>query len=103
MSVLKVAHIGFWKELLIPYIQDIGPSISVNNFLYQWLPNVGWKNATYSYIFGITWTYLTAIWVFRMDVRRSNAAYVKSGQMLFALLFHRNGVSKYALIDLYDR
>ena len=43
------------------------------------------------------------LWVFRMGIGRNNAAYVKAGQMVFAPLFHRNGVSKYALIDLYDR
>ena len=106
MSVLKVAHIGLWKELLIPYIRDrldSGSAISVNDYLYDWMPNVGWKNATYGYIFGMTWTYLMALLVFRMGVRRNNAAYIRAGQMTFAPVFHRNAVSKYALIDLYDR
>lgn len=106
MSILKVAHIGLWKELLFPYIRDrldSGSAMSVNDYLYDWMPNVGWKNATYRYIFGMTWTYLMALWVFRMGIRRNNAAYVRAGQMTFATVFHRNAVSKYALIDLYDR
>ena len=106
MSILKVAHIGLWKELLIPYIRDrldSGSAMSVNDYLYDWMPNVGWKNATYRYIFGMTWTYLMALWVFRMGIRRNNAAYVRAGQVTFATVFHRNAVSKYALIDLYDR
>ena len=77
--------------------------MSVNDYLYDWMPNVGRKNATYRYIFGMIWTYLMALWVFRMGIRRNNAAYVRAGQMTFATVFHRNAVSKYALIDLYDR
>lgn len=106
MSILKVAHIGLWKELLIPYIRDrldSGSAMSVNDYLYDWMPNVGWKNDTYRYIFGMTWMYLMALWVFRMGIRRNNAAYVRAGQITFATVFHRNAVSKYALIDLYDR
>lgn len=106
MSVLKVAQIGLWKELLIPYIRErlsTGSAISVNDYLYTWMPEVGWKNATYGYTFGMTWTYLMAIWVFRMGVRRNNSTYVRAGQMTFSPLFHRNSVSKYALIDLHDR
>ena len=38
-----------------------------------------------------------------MGIRRNNAAYVRAGQMTFATVFYRNAVSKYALIDLYDR
>ena len=37
MSVLKVAHIGLWKEKFIPYIRDRlasgSPEISVNEYL----------------------------------------------------------------------
>ena len=38
-----------------------------------------------------------------MGVRGNNAEYIRAGHMAFELLFHRNGVSKYALIDLHDR
>ena len=38
-----------------------------------------------------------------MGVRRNNAEYIRAGHMAFAPLFHRNGVSKYVLIDLHDR
>ena len=45
MSVLRVAHIGLWKEMLIPYIRDRhvsgSPEISVNDYLYKWMPEVG--------------------------------------------------------------
>ncbi|XP_067021906.1 uncharacterized protein [Acropora muricata] len=106
MSVLKVAHIGLWKEMLIPYVRDrlsYGSPLSVNNYLYKWMPEVGWKDATYSHIFVTSWNYLMALHVFRMGVRRNNAFYVKAGQKEFAPLFHRNSASKYALIDLHDR
>ena len=57
--MLRVAHIGLWKEMLIPYIKDRlesgSPEISVNDYLYKWMPEVGWKSATYSYIFGMTY------------------------------------------------
>ena len=68
MSVLKVAHIGLWKELLIPYIRDrlsSGAATSVNDYLYKGIPEVGWNNATYRYIFGMAWTYLMSLHVFR--------------------------------------
>ena len=61
MSVLQVCHIGPWKELLIPYIRDrlaAESPISVNDYFYMWMPDVGWKTATYGYIFGKTSTYL---------------------------------------------
>lgn len=38
-----------------------------------------------------------------VGVRRNNAEYIRAGHMAFAPLFHRNDVSKYALIDLHDR
>ena len=38
-----------------------------------------------------------------VGVRRNNAEYIRAGHMAFAPLFHRNGVSKYVLIDLHDR
>ena len=44
-----------------------------------------------------------ALQVFHMGVRRNNADYVKADQTMFAPIFHRNSVSKYAMIDLYDR
>ena len=107
MSVLRVAHIGLWKEMLIPYIRDRlesgSPEISVNDYLYKWMPEVGWKSATYSYIFGMTYTYLMALMVLRMGVRRNNSSYIRAGQLSFAPLFHRSSSSKYALIDLHDR
>lgn len=106
MSVLRVAHIGLWKEMLIPYIRDrlaSGSEISVTDYLYNWMPEVGWKSATYSYIFGMTWTYLMALMVFRMGVRGNNSSYRRAGHFSFAPLFHRSSSSKYAMIDLHDR
>ena len=107
MSVLRVAHIGWWKEMLIPYIRDRlasgSPEISVNDYLYKWMPELGWKSATYSYIFGMTYTYLMALMVLRMGVRRNNSSYIRAGQLSFAPLFHRSSSSKYALIDLHHR
>lgn len=96
MSVLKVAHIGLWKEMLIsliPYVRDRLSSsspLSVNDYLYEWMPEVGWKDATYSHIFVISWNYLMALHVFRMGVRRNYmyASYVRAGQKVFAPVFH---------------
>ena len=106
MSILKVAHVGLWQEMLIPYVRErlsSGSSVSVNDYLYTWLPSNGKKDPTYFYMFQMTWTYLMALQVFHMGVRRNNADYVKVGQTMFAPIFHRNSVSKYAMIDLYDR
>ena len=44
-----------------------------------------------------------ALQVFHMGVRRNNADYEKAGQTMSAPIFHRNSVSKYAMIYLYDR
>lgn len=113
MSVLKVAHIGLWKEMLIPlipYVRDRLSSsspLSVNDYLYEWMPEVGWKDATYSHIFVTSWNYFMALHVFRMGVHvRRNymyASFGRAGQKVFAPLFHRNSASKYALIDCHDR
>ena len=107
MSVLKVTLIALWKEMLIPYIRDRlasgSPDISVNDYLYKWIPEVGWNSATYKYIFGMTYNYLMALMVLRIVVRRNNSSYIRAWQLSFAPLFHRSSSSKYALIDLHDR
>ena len=56
MSVLKVAHIRLWKEMLIPYVRDrlsSGSLLSVNDYLYEWMLKVGWKDATYSHMLSL--------------------------------------------------
>lgn len=106
MFVLKVAHLGLWQEMLIPYVRERlseGLSVSVNDYLYNWLPENGKKDPTYFYMFEMTWTYLMGLQVFRMGVRRNNANYVKAGHVVFAPIFQRSSASKYALIDLHDR
>lgn len=106
MSILKVAHIGFWYELLLPYVRNrlsSGSPMSVNDFLYDWVRQVGWNNPNYKYIFNTTWTYLMGIQLLHIGVRRNNAEYIRAGHMTFAPLFHGNCASKYALIDLHDR
>lgn len=106
MCILKVAHIGFWYELLLPYVRDCfssGSPMSVNDFLYVWVTQVGWNNPNYKYIFNTTWLYLMGIQLLHIGVRRNNAEYIRVGHMTFAPLFHRNCASKYALSDLHDR
>lgn len=106
MSILKVAHIGFWHELLVPYVRDrlaSGSPLSVTDFLYEWVVQVGWKHPNHRYIFNTTWRYLMGIQLFHIGVRRNNAEYIREEHMAFAPLFHINCASKYALIDLYDR
>lgn len=106
MFVLKVAHLGLWQEMLIPYVRERlseGLSVSVDDYPYNWLPENGKKDPTYFYMFEMTWTYLMGLQVFRMGVRRNNANYVKAGQVVFAPIFQRSSASKYALIDLHDR
>ena len=102
MSVLKVAHIGLWKEIR-DRLASGSLEISVNDYLYKWMPEVSWNNATYKYIFGMTYTYLMALMVLRMGVGRNNTSYTRAGQLSFAPLFHRSSSSKYALMDLHDR
>ena len=78
ISVLKVAHIGLWKEMLVPNVRDRLSSdspLSGNDYLYEWMPEVG--DATYSHMFVTSWNYLMALHLFRMGVRRINASYVR--------------------------
>ena len=78
MSVLKVAHIGLWKEMLVPNVRDrlsSGSPLSGNDYLYERMPEVG--DATYSHMFVTSWNYLMALHLFRMGVRRINASYVR--------------------------
>ena len=102
-----ITLIALWKEMLIPYIRDRlasgSPDISVNDYPYKWIPEVGWNSATYKYIFGMTYNYLMALMVLRIVVRRNNSSYIRAWQLSFAPLFHRSSSSKYALIDLHDR
>ena len=94
-----------------PYIRDRlasgSPQISGDGgwlkFLGKRMPEVGWNSATYKYIFGMMYTYLKALMVLRMRVRRNNSSYIRAGQLSFAPLFHRSSSSKHALIDLHDR
>ena len=106
MPILRVAPVGLWQEMPIPYIRErlsSGSSVSVNDYLYTWLPKNGKKDPTYFYRFQMSWNYLMALQVFHMRVRRNNADYVKAGRTLSATIFRRNSVSKYAMIDLYGR
>ena len=83
MSILKVAHLGFWYELLVPYVHSrlaSGTALSVNDFLYNWLVEVGWTQPNYRYIFNTTWTYLMGINLLHVGVRRNNAEYIRAGQ-----------------------
>ena len=53
MSILKVAHLGLWQEMLIRYVRDrlsSGSSLSVNDYLYRWLPINGERDPIYFYI-----------------------------------------------------
>lgn len=96
MCILKVAHIGFWYKLLLPYVRDClssGSPMSVNDFLYVWVTQVGWNNPNYKYIFNTTWLYLICIQLLHIGVRRNNAEYIRVGHMTFAPLFHRNCAS----------
>jgi len=74
-----VAHLGLWQEMLIPYVRErlcSGLSVSVNDYLYTWLPENGQKDPTYLHMFRMTWTYLMGLQVFRVGVRRNNAKQV---------------------------
>lgn len=106
MSLIEIAHIGTWSELLTPYVKAkllLGEELSVSDFLYTWVPSHALKCYRYHYMFTMAWKYLAAFKVFHIGVRRNNSSYVHAGQMGFASLFHRSNTSKYALIDLYDR
>lgn len=86
MSILKVTHIGFWYELLLPYVCNCpssGSYMSVNDFLYDWVRQVGWNNPNYKYIFNTTWTYLLSIQLLHIGVRRNNAEYIRAEHMTF--------------------
>lgn len=82
MFVLKVAYIGLWKEMFILYVRDrlsFSLLFFVNDYLYEWMFEVGWKDVIYSYIFVISWNYLMVFNVFCMGVRRNNVFCVRVG------------------------
>lgn len=82
MFVLRVVYNRLWKEMFILYVRDRFSFVLlffVNNYLYEWMFEVGWKDVIYSYIFVIIWNYLMVFYVFRMGVRRNNVFYVKVG------------------------
>lgn len=107
--VSRADGVSFWKKeigaLLIPYVRDrIGSTseLSVNDYLYHWLPTV--RNSNYLYLFEQTWLYIGSIRMYHIGVRRNNSAYVNSGQTGFAPMFSfKPFTSKYQLIELQDR
>lgn len=105
MTMLNIMEKGNWSELLIPYVRDrIGSNyeLSVNDYLYHWLPTV--RNSNYLYLFEQTWLYIGSIRMYHIGVRRNNSAYVNSGQTGFAPMFSfKPFTSKYQLIELQDR
>ena len=105
MTMLNIMERGNWCELLVPYVRDRMSSklpTSVNDYLYQWMPNV--KCSNYLYLFEQTWRYLGSVRKYHIGIRRNNSAYVNSGQTGFAPVFSfRPFTSKYQLIELQDR
>ena len=62
MTMLNILERGNWCELLLPYVRERMASkvpLSVNDYLYQWLPNVKCRN--YLYILEQTWRYIGSI------------------------------------------
>ncbi|XP_028513483.1 uncharacterized protein LOC114574605 [Exaiptasia diaphana] len=105
-SLIEIAHVGIWSELLVPYVKarlEAGERLSVNDYLYAWIPDNAFKCPRYRFMFLMAWKFFSAFKIFHIGVRRNNARYVHAGQMAFSSLFHRSSASKYALIDLYDR
>ena len=85
MTMLSIMEKGNWSELLIPYVRDrmgTNSELSVNDYLYQWLPTV--QSSNYLCLFEQTWLYIGSIRMYHIGVRRNNSAYVNSGQTGFA-------------------
>lgn len=105
MTMLNILERGNWCELLIPYVRDRMANhmeISVNDYLYEWMPNV--KCSNYLYLFEQTWRYIGSVKMYHIGIRRNNSAYVNNGQTGFAPMFSmRPFTSKYQLIELQDR
>lgn len=105
MTMLNVMEKGNWCKLLLPYVRDrMGKKLplSVNDYLYEWLPGVKCHN--YHYLFEQTWRYIGLIRMYHVGIRRNNSAYVNTGQSGFAPLFSfKPFTSKYQLIELHDR
>ena len=105
MTMLDVLERGNWCELLLPYVRERLANkmdISVNDYLYNWMPNVRCRN--YLYLFEQTWRYMGSVRMYHIGIRRNNSAFVNSGQTGFAPMFSfRPFTSKYQLIELQDR
>ncbi|MEW8543116.1 MAG: hypothetical protein AB2693_06235 [Candidatus Thiodiazotropha sp.] len=71
---------------------------------FDWLETV--KDPNYKFMQEVVFTYLLALNVFRIGVRRNNSKAMLSGRQTFSLLFYILGMSKYQEInsrDVYDR
>ena len=55
----------------------------VNDYLYEWMPNV--KCSNYTYLFKPTWHFFGSVKVYHISIWQKNSAYVNSGQTRFAL------------------
>ena len=105
-EILQIVFKAVSKELLIAFVREKlvnGEQPSVDKY-FQWLKAV--KDPNYCFIQEIVFTYLVALNIFRIGVRRNNSAVMLTGRQKFARLFHIMGMTKYREIcsrDMSDR
>ena len=102
--MLDVCQRSGWCELLLPYVRESVTNnavCSVDQFI-KWIKKVEDDNVVY--LFEQLWTYLGALKVYHIGIRRNNTSYIDTGLKLFAPMFSCHPyTSKYKLIELRDR
>lgn len=104
MTMIEVLQKGGWSELLLPYVRSMmsqNKSCSVHDFI-DWMATA--EDDTVVYLFEQLWSYIGAIKVYHIGIRRNNSTYIDAGLKSFAPMFSCHPYSsKYQLIEIHDR
>ena len=101
-QMLTILFFGTCDELLTTYIRDSmtsGTNPSSTNF-YQYLHNC--RNKNYRFMAEIIFTYLFALMIFRVGVRKNHQDVLLAGRLKFSPLFYCLNMPFYQQIDFRD-
>ncbi|KAI8481586.1 hypothetical protein Bbelb_406860 [Branchiostoma belcheri] len=105
MQLLEISIKGGTDEMLVAYVREKLErgeqcSISADNFLFQWAPQI--RNPNFTFFQQQINLYALAIHNFRIGTRRNNSNYIQAGIEVFSPLFSGRNHPKYQLIDMLD-
>ncbi|XP_062613499.1 uncharacterized protein LOC134275243 [Saccostrea cucullata] len=99
---VEILLYGTGDELLIPYVRDCissGDSPSALGY-FRWCSSV--KDCNYRFVQEIVFTYILALYMFRVGVRRNNSQVMMAGRIKFAPLFFGLNKFNYQQIEVLD-